>query len=461
MTSASLYCPKCGGKNEPGAETCFACGESLQAAAAQTPGVTRTLQALIKGRYRIVKRLGSGGFGAVYQAEDVDLGNRLVAVKEVRSGGALATQELQEATEAFHREALLLAGLNHPSLPRIHDHFNEGDHWYLVMEFINGETLERRLERSPNKHVSVKEALQISIKLCEVLEYLHTRQPPIIFRDLKPGNVMITPDDNIYLIDFGIARLFKPGQTKDTMAFGSPGYAAPEQYGKAQTTPRSDVFSLGALLHHMLTGNDPSDTPFRFAPLTMPRPSGLGTFIGQMVSLDEYKRPPSMSMVKRELERLAAAWAERQRGQTTTTAFPTYQAATGYLPAVPRYPPGVAPTQAGPHWMPPPHATGTIYPAPPTQAQPSAWGQSTGMMRTIGPPVPYPSPAMVPMTGPAPARKRWPAWVLPVVIVSIVVLLFVIGAVVVALLSPGAPPAPPYPTFINAGLYTSRSVAGG
>ncbi|HLV98788.1 MAG TPA: protein kinase [Ktedonobacterales bacterium] len=456
MTSASLYCPKCGGKNEPDAETCFACGESMLAAAAVSasaalaPGVTRELPLtnnLIKGRYRIVKRLGSGGFGAVYQAEDVDLGNRLVAVKEVRSGGALATQELQEATEAFHREALLLAGLTHPSLPRIHDHFSEGDHWYLVMEFINGETLERRLERSPNRHLSVKEALHLAIKLCEVLEYLHTRTPPIIFRDLKPGNVMLTPDDNVYLIDFGIARLFKPGQQKDTMAFGSPGYAAPEQYGKAQTTPRSDVFSLGALLHHLLTGVDPSDTPFRFAPLTMPRPTGLGTFIGQMVSLDEYKRPPTMGMVKYELERLAAAWAERQRAQTTTTAFPTYQAATGYLPAVPRYPPGAAPTQAGPHWM-PPHATGMMYPAPPAQAQPSVWGQSTGMMRTIGPPQPYPGPAMVPMTRPTRARSRLSQGQKVAIGIFISLLMIFIFFVILFLASYHStpPPAtPPYP----------------
>ena len=143
----------------------------------------------------------------------------------------------------------------------------------------------------------------------------------------------------------------------------------------------------------MLTGIDPSDTPFRFKPLTMPRPTGLGTFIGQMVSLDEYKRPPSMTIVRHELERLAAAWTERQRGQTSTMAFPPYQAATGYLPAVPRYPPGAVPTQAGPHWMPPPpvtmpppQATGVIYPTLPSQGQPSVWGQPTGMMRTIGPP---------------------------------------------------------------------------
>ena len=218
MTSSSPYCAKCGGKNEPGAQVCFACGASLLAAAAEAVALSAgqpratlhlpTSTRLIKQRYRIVQRVGEGGFGAVYQAEDVDLGNRLVAVKEMSHSGALMTQELQEATEAFHREAILLAGLSHRSLPRIYDHFGEDGHWYLVMEFIHGETLEKRLERSPRKHLSVKESLQLAIKLCEVLEYLHTRPTPIIFRDLKPANVMVTPDDAVYLIDFSIARLF-------------------------------------------------------------------------------------------------------------------------------------------------------------------------------------------------------------------------------------------------------------
>src|SRR5437763_5963833 len=109
--------------------------------------------------------------------------------------------------------------------------------------------------------------MEIGLLLCSVLEYLHTRQPPVIFRDLKPANVMLTTSGRVDLIDFGIARHFKPGRAKDTMPFGSPGYAAPEQYGKAQTTPRTDIYSLGVILHQLLTGDDPSLTPFCFAPL--------------------------------------------------------------------------------------------------------------------------------------------------------------------------------------------------
>src|SRR5205085_2594150 len=111
----------------------------------------------------------------------------------------------------------------------------------------------------------VEMVLEIGIQLCTVLDYLHTHQPPIIFRDLKPANIMRTADNHVYLIDFGIARHFKPGKAKDTIPLGSKGYAAPEQYGKAQSTPQSDIYGLGATLHQLLMGDDPSLTPFRFA----------------------------------------------------------------------------------------------------------------------------------------------------------------------------------------------------
>jgi serine/threonine protein kinase len=311
---------------------------------------------VLRQRYRLLQQIGSGGFGAVYKAEDQQLGNRVVAVKEMSARG-LTPEETQEATEGFRREALLLARLSHPNLPRIHEQFEEDGRWYLVMDFIEGETLEDYLEDRGGS-LPVKEALQLGLQLSGVLGYLHTRQPPIIFRDLKPGNVMITPDDNIYLIDFGIARLFKPGQTKDTMAFGSPGYAAPEQYGKAQTTPRSDVFSLGALLHHMLTGTDPSDTPFRFKPLTMPRPSGLSTLIERMVDIDAQKRPATMDDIHRDLERMlydTAPWHADER----TMALP---GAVGH--------PSVAPVSAS-AYQPPPTTAWANQAGPVTQFPPA------------------------------------------------------------------------------------------
>jgi D-alanyl-D-alanine carboxypeptidase len=316
MSSSPRYCPVCGAANAPDETTCVACGSALAPASpppckadgASTSGaVTAPLPAvhLLRGRYRLLGRVGQGGMGLVYRAEDTQLGNRLVAVKEMSAHG-LSPEEIVELTESFQREALLLAQLTHPNLPRIYEQFSEGNHWYLVMDFIEGETLEERLAKTPGGRLSVPEVMQLGIQLATVLSYLHTRQPPIIFRDLKPANIMLTPDGRLYLIDFGIARFFKPGQTKDTTPFGSSGYAAPEQYGRAQTTPQADIYSLGATLHHLLSGTDPSQTPFVFAPLHLDGPAGLEAFIFQMVQTDRTKRPASMEQVKQELQRLAA-----------------------------------------------------------------------------------------------------------------------------------------------------------
>ena len=151
--------------------------------------------------------------------------------------------------------------------------------------------------------------LASGIQLCTVQDSLHTRVPPIIYRDLKPANIILTHNGGLYLIDFGVARLFKPGKARDTIPFGSPGYAAPEQYGSAQTTPQSDIYSLGAVLHQMLTGLDPSQTPFRFAPLQLNDQWALSIepLIMQMVEMDQSKRLASMAAVKQELQRIAAA----------------------------------------------------------------------------------------------------------------------------------------------------------
>src|SRR6266567_608147 len=311
------YCTTCGAANQDQDAFCFACGKPLQTAtplpqypvagsASNTLTGLLTPNHLLNQRYRILSQLGKGGFGAIYKAEDAQLGNRLLAVKEMSQSG-LRPQEIIEATENFKREALLLASLKHPNLPSIYDYFSEAGRWYLVMDFIEGETLEEHLNKEPEGRLSVEETQRIGIQLCTVLGYLHGRQPPIIFRDLKPANIMMTPDAHLYLIDFGIARHFKPGQAKDTIAFGSPGYAAPEQYGKAQTTARSDIYSLGATLHNLLTGIDPSQTPFQFAPLQQqgrPIPPGLESLIMQMLEMNEGKRPESMILIKQELQRI-------------------------------------------------------------------------------------------------------------------------------------------------------------
>lgn len=283
---------------------------------------------LFQERYFILNKVGAGGFGSVYKARDIQSDNRFVAVKEVRLQG-LPPQAMSEAAAAVQREVAVLSRLHHPNLPRIYEYFQAGEQWYLVMEFIEGETLEAYQDNAPNRKLLLSEVLDIGIRLCRILDYLHSQQPPIIFRDLKPTNVIRAPMGRLYLVDFGIARYFKPGQAKDTVALGSPGYAAPEQYGKAQTTPRADIYSLGAVLHQLLTTSDPSESPFRFRPL---RPHGssdpgslttsmvdvlinkLEKLIANMLALDVNSRPPDVASVKQELHEISMLWADINKG---------------------------------------------------------------------------------------------------------------------------------------------------
>jgi F-box protein 11 len=263
---------------------------------------------LLGQRYRVVKLLGQGGMGAVYQVEDLRLRRALRAAKEMSQNG-MSGIELRAATESFEREAQMLAQLSNPHLPRIYDHFPENGRWYLVMDFIEGETLSERLDKVTGHKFLPAQALRIAYQLCEVLHELHTCQPPIIFRDLKPANIMLTAQDHVYLIDFGIARFFKQGQAKDTVALGSPGYAAPEQYGRSQSTPGSDIYGLGATLHQMLSGHDPSTDPFQFADLPLdhwPGGSELAELIAAMVEMKREKRPASVLEIKQRLELIAS-----------------------------------------------------------------------------------------------------------------------------------------------------------
>ncbi len=320
MFSSTLFCDTCGAANRPQANFCASCGRRIYAATSGSISNTLTgllaPRNLLNRRYRIVSQVGKGGFGAVYKAEDIAFGDRPVAVKEMSQSG-LSAAELAEATRAFKHEALLLAGLKHPNLPSIYDQFTENGRWYLVMDFIEGQTLETVLEKKAaaggQGSLPVEQALSIAIQLCSVLDYLHTRQPPIIFRDLKPANVMLTANDHIYLIDFGIARHFKPGQAKDTAALGSTGYAAPEQYGKAQTTVQTDLYGLGATLHQMLTGDDPSESPFHFAPLRgYPEVPQLATLLKQLVEITVSKRPANAALVRQQLQEIAGHYQQQR-----------------------------------------------------------------------------------------------------------------------------------------------------
>ena len=216
---------------------------------------------LLDGRYRVRKVLGVGGMGRVYLSNDTRLASRPVAVKEMILGDGIAEKK---AIEDFTREATVLARLTHPGIPTLIDHFAENGRHYLVMEFVAGGTLEDALTKAGGK-MSEALTLRYARQMLEVLDFLHAQTPPIVYRDIKPGNIMIDKDGRAMLIDFGIAR-FLPKGGKATM-IGSPGYAPPEQYvGKVE--PRSDLYSLAATMHHLLSGRDPAlEPPFSFPPL--------------------------------------------------------------------------------------------------------------------------------------------------------------------------------------------------
>lgn len=265
---SEIACPQCGTLNQPNARFCHQCAAFLVAGGSIANPNTGLLPAgsLLANRYIIIHKIGQGGMGAVYKATDTRLGQKVVAVKELSEANLTDPAEKQQARQAFEQEARILAQLNHPNLPRVTDHFSEAGKQYLVMDFIEGQTLQQMLDATGGP-LDVQKVSDWAVQLCDVLEYLHSQQPPVVFRDLKPGNIMLDRDGKVKLIDFGIARHFKPGKTTDTVSFGTAGYAPPEQYGKGQTDARSDIYALGATLHHLLTGRDPANNPFNFPPL--------------------------------------------------------------------------------------------------------------------------------------------------------------------------------------------------
>jgi predicted Ser/Thr protein kinase/ribosomal protein L40E len=211
-----------------------------------------------KDEYRVKRLVGGGGMAWVYQVEKMSgpNGPSLWALKELRP----QTQDPDtqaHAQDLFKQEVEILEKLSHPNLPQVIDFFKEQGRSYLVMEFIWGESLEKRLEGAQSPLME-RQVLQWAVQICGVLDYLHTRRPPIIFRDLKPSNIMVNNAGAIKLVDFGIARTYKENKLQDTIALGSENYAAPEQWGQAQTDARSDLYGLGATMYHLLANMPPS-----------------------------------------------------------------------------------------------------------------------------------------------------------------------------------------------------------
>ena len=256
-----INCPHCQGANSENAKFCRHCGSPIYDS--EYSSTKLPLGTELDNRYKIIDYIAKGGMGAVYKAVDKKISG-VWAVKEMLDYFD-SEGERDYAVERFATEAQILYDLNHPSIPRFVDCFVADNRYYLIMEFIDGVDLRKKLEDAQEEGIQgldEKEVIQWGVQICNVLYYLHTQNPPIIYRDMKPGNIMITEDGRVYLIDFGIARLFDP-RTKGTMV-GTQGYAPPEQY-RGEAEPRSDIYSLAACMHHILTGKDPrNDIPFNF-----------------------------------------------------------------------------------------------------------------------------------------------------------------------------------------------------
>lgn len=344
-----MFCPDCGLKNRDNAKFCRTCGKDFRnlpgyspdtsksagksALPSSPPMVQKAKQVnaplpppvqqtpppppqqqsfpsgvlnvgdMIDRRYRVDKHIATGGMGAIYKGEDTRL-QTVVAIKEMID--FFQTEEDKNyAIKRFREEALLLADLRHPNIPRVTDNFVENDKYYLIMDFVEGKSAEKIIMENGGRGLPEARVLEWGIQICDVLDYLHSRTPPIIYRDMKPSNIMILNDDNVMLVDFGIARHFSP-RRPGTM-IGTHGYAPPEQY-KGNTEPKSDLYALAATMHHLLTGNDPTKgVPFNFKPIRQWKPElseGMERILEKALENLPDRRFNTAGEMKAELEKL-------------------------------------------------------------------------------------------------------------------------------------------------------------
>lgn len=296
-----MFCTRCGFNNREGSVFCVKCGQRLSTLASGNQVKSNGLEngCMLQGRYRIVKRLGRGGMGVVYLANDNRFSNRFCVVKEMMEL-LFSDYERQKAIARFNHEADLLASINHPNIPQVYDRFSECNRHYLVMEFVEGMDLKDLLKQHmsrynaplPEEHIMV-----YFMQLCNTLKYLHNHKPIIFHRDIKPSNILLTFDGKAKLIDFGIAKAIHTNSLGTSV--GTRGYAAPEQY-KGLADSRTDIYSLGATMHHIVTGRDPQhETQFDYPPAKKIADvsQGLSDIIDWMLQTDINKRPQQIENV--------------------------------------------------------------------------------------------------------------------------------------------------------------------
>ncbi len=245
---------------------------------------------ILQDRYKIVELIGQGGMGAVYLAEDLHLKGKRCALKQIEYSANMDSKTQTELRDQFHREAIALANLDHPHLPKVFDYFSQDGRDYLVMDFVSGPSLKEILDRARKKGRVLPESqvLEWADQISAALTYLHGRTPPIIHRDIKPANIKLTSDKVIKLVDFGLVKFTDPADPKTItllQSWGSPTYAPLEQYGAGtgRTDARSDIYSLGATLYHLLTGRAPANAQQRFLePESLARPQTLSPRISTL-----------------------------------------------------------------------------------------------------------------------------------------------------------------------------------
>ena len=258
----TIFCSACGKLNPPDLAICDFCKSPITRYADDGTLVSGTV---INNRYRIDKVIKVGGMGAVYRGFDIKK-EEIIAIKELYINLTNDDDDM-DLVARFEREAELLAKLDHPNLPLVSDYFYDYDNYFMIMDYIDGRDLEGILEEEGKPGLKEDRVIEWAVQICSVLDYLHNHNPPILYRDVKPANIMIQDADNrAILVDFGIARELSQGVTSAHTVIGTIGYSPPEQF-EGRQKPVSDIYSLGATLHHLLTGKFP-DVPFRFQPPT-------------------------------------------------------------------------------------------------------------------------------------------------------------------------------------------------
>ncbi|MEQ8188632.1 MAG: tetratricopeptide repeat protein [Candidatus Eremiobacterota bacterium] len=283
------------------------------------------LGTILKGKYQITELIKRGGMGAVFKVRELSSG-KIWALKELLDLDT-DVNERENNLKMFQEEARMLATLSHSNIPQVVAYFAEQDRHYLVMDFITGENLEEKLNKAlqKNETLPLKQVLEWAGQVCRVLDYLHNHKPtPIIFRDLKPANIMVTGEGVVKLIDFGIARTYKIGKRKDTFIFGTINYASPEHRGSSQTDHRSDIYTLGATLYHLLTGYPP-------VPFHTPVPGSL------------VKKNPKLPYQVEMFIIKSMAQDKMERYQSASEMFAAIQALSGQTPVIQVVPPPTAP----------------------------------------------------------------------------------------------------------------------